>query len=190
MTSLPGLFTISIKTCLYFLTVLQGIKLDPITIAHRISTRHGVIKMKRILIVDDEEMILKVTVKTFEKYGTCKAVTNGKDTLRIFKQAFENDEAFQLVILDLSLEDIEGLDVLKAIRKLEFENAVDPGEGAVIIVVTGNNEKNMVKECIKSGCNDYILKPLKPEIVRKKLERFDIWPLPEEKSKKDEADIE
>ena len=146
--------------------------------------------MKRILIVDDEEIILKVTVKTFEKYGTCKAVTNGKDTLKIFKQAFENNEAFQLVILDLSLEDIGGLDVLKAIRKLEFENTIDPGEKAIIIMVTGNNEKDMVKECIKSGCNDYILKPLKPEIVQNKLARFDFHPLSADKLKKDEADTE
>ena len=88
------------------------------------------------------------------------------------------------------MNDIGGLDVLKAIRKLEFENDIEPGEGAIVIMVTGNNEKGMVKDCIKAGCNDYILKPLKPEIAKQKLARFDIHPQPEDKEKKNEADTE
>ncbi|MBU0993607.1 MAG: response regulator [Proteobacteria bacterium] len=140
--------------------------------------------MIRILIVDDEEIIRKVMVKTFGKYGICKAVTNGNDALKLFKKAFESDEPYHLLVLDLSLEDISGLDILKEVRKMEQEKNLDPKKQAITIMVTGNNEIDIVRKCILSGCNDYILKPLKPDTVKQKLENLGINPLTDRESKK------
>lgn len=133
--------------------------------------------MIRILIVDDEEIIRKVMVKTFGKYGTCKVVSSGRDALHEFESAFQGEEPFHLLLLDLSLDDISGLDILRAVRKMENEASVEPKNQAITIMVTGNRERGMVKDCITSGCNDYILKPLKPDMVRQKLEKFGIYPL-------------
>ena len=133
--------------------------------------------MRQILIVDDEEIIRKVMVKTFGKYGACKVVGSGKEALQEFESAFQGEDPFDLLVLDLSLDDISGLDILRAVRKKEKDASIDPKNKAVTIMVTGNRERAMVKDCIVSGCNDYILKPLKPDTVQQKLEKLGIYPL-------------
>ena len=57
----------------------------------------------------------------------------------------------KLVLLDIMLPDMKGLDVLRAIKKMNSEIAV--------IMVTGYPEEAIAKEAIKEGAYDYIVKP-------------------------------
>jgi len=59
--------------------------------------------------------------------------------------------------------------VLKEIRSMENDNGI-PKEGQIkIFMVTASSEKDIILACIKSGCNDYIMKPFTMETVAKKL---------------------
>lgn len=133
--------------------------------------------MIKILVVDDEEIIRKAMGKTFNKYGECTFVEKGLEALKIYQEAFNNEEPFDLIILDYSLEDLSGLDILKEIRDNEKENKIPKIERSKIIMATGNNEVATVKECISAGCNNYILKPLKPKTVAEKLIKLGISPM-------------
>ncbi len=142
--------------------------------------------MAKILIVDDEKVIRNALQKTFGKYGECISVESGNDALNEYKKADKDKQPFDLIILDISLEDKSGLDVLKEIRSQEKEKKVKKDERIRIIMATGNREKKIVKECIASGCNDYILKPIKPDMITEKLSTFGLKPLDsEEESKKE-----
>src|SRR5208337_4949251 len=60
-------------------------------------------------------------------------------------------------------------EVLDRIRSMENDNGI-PKEGQVkIFMVTASSEKDIILTCIKSGCNDYIMKPFTMETVAKKL---------------------
>ncbi len=126
----------------------------------------------KILIVDDEKISRRALKKLFSSYGVCTTVSTGKEALTIFKKSLEDETKFSLVILDISLEKESGVNVLKAMREQEERVDTSSKPPCKIFMATGNTDKNVVQNCIQSGCNDYILKPLKPEVVKAKLKKF------------------
>ena len=73
----------------------------------------------KILVVDDEQMILDLVVRILKK-GNYEAITtsSGKDSISIFEQ---NKEKIDIVILDHNMPDIKGVEILRAIRKIKPE---------------------------------------------------------------------
>lgn len=136
--------------------------------------------MLRILIADDEPISRKALEKIFMKFGECRIVENGATAETDFQQALMENKRFHLVVLDISLEDKSGLEVLKTLRKMETEKNIEKKDRARIFMATGNSDMQMVKDCITAGCNDYILKPLKSDVVIKKMAGIGIVPKPEE----------
>ncbi len=130
----------------------------------------------KILIVDDDEIIRNASEKIFSKYGDCTSVDNGDDAVKCFEEASNGKELLNLIVLDISMDGKSGLEVLKEIRAKEKEKGVEKKARVKIIMVTGHREAEIVKECIAEGCNDYILKPIKPETLAGKLSEFGLEP--------------
>jgi two-component system chemotaxis response regulator CheY len=130
--------------------------------------------MTRILIVDDEEMGRTVMEEMASSYGQSVSVSNGKDAVRVFESGLEKNKPFDLVLLDISLEDINGLEVLKQMKAIEKEkqkandNKKAGEKNTVVVMVTAHSEKEMVIDCIRAGCKAYFIKPLKQDDVDKK----------------------
>jgi len=129
--------------------------------------------MTKILIVDDEAVGRTVMEEIFGKYGQAVSVSTGKDAVHIYQKAREAGKQFDLVLLDISLEDTSGMDVLKQIKKMDAG-----GREAMVIMVTAHSEREMVVGCIKSGCKAYFVKPLKEEAVDKKMAELGFSPTP------------
>ena len=127
---------------------------------------------EKILVVDDEEDILELVRFNLDKEGftvTCSAT--GEDALSKARR-----EAFDLIILDLMLPGIDGLQVT---RKLK-ENA--DTRSVPIVMLTAKGEEPDVVAGLELGADDYITKPFSPRILvarvravlrRKTLEPFD-----------------
>jgi PAS domain S-box-containing protein len=106
---------------------------------------------KKILIIDDDVNINKIlsAVLTFKKYEPITAVC-GKDGLDRLNEAFVN-----LVIIDLGLPDMSGLDVLS---KVKHDH---PNTEAIIL--TSNSSFDAAVEAANRGAFSYVLKPYKME---------------------------
>jgi len=128
--------------------------------------------MINILLVDDEKIIIKAMNKLFGRYGECTSVESGNRAIDTFHASLHGNKSFDLIILDISLEDKSGLDVLKEIRDMEKEKNISENKRVKIVMATGNRELKTVKECIAHGCDNYILKPLKPNFVEEVLGQF------------------
>lgn len=133
--------------------------------------------MINILIVDDEELSRILMEEIFRKYGKSVSVSSGEDAILVFEKAVERKTGFDLVLLDISLQEISGQDVLRKIRKIEAENGLSGNNAATIIMVTAHGEKEIVLDCIEAGCNGYFIKPLKLESVQEKMEEFGFTPV-------------
>ena len=108
--------------------------------------------MTKILLVDDEEMILEVLQAYFEKEGwKIVSVSNGIEALKKAKE-FQPD----LIILDLMLPDITGEEVCRLIRK---ESDVP------IIMLTAKSAEEDLINGIVIGADDYVTKPFSPREV-------------------------
>ena len=117
----------------------------------------------KILIIDDEEVLQDVLVSLVESQGwTPLSATTGEEGLRLLKE-----EQIDLVLLDLMLPGMSGLEVLRQIR------SEDPD--LVVVVITAFSSIEGAIEAMREGAFHYISKPFKNEevllTVRKGLER-------------------
>jgi DNA-binding response OmpR family regulator len=100
-----------------------------------------------VLVVEDERDIAFPLVRTLEREGHDVAwLDNGRDVLDAVGQ-----QPVDVVILDLSLPDMDGLDVCRALRDSGYE-------GAILIVTARTGELDRVVG-LDSGADDYLSKP-------------------------------
>jgi DNA-binding response OmpR family regulator len=106
--------------------------------------------MKTILVVDDEPKIVKLVRDYLERAGfEVRVAGNGKDAL---SQA--RSEKPELIILDLGLPQMDGLDVTRALRKIS---------NMPIIMLTGRSEESDKLIGLELGADDYVTKPFSPK---------------------------
>ncbi len=124
-------------------------------------------RQKKILLVDDEPQIVELfsTVLREEGYRAVTAAS-GPEALGLYLFARHN-EPFDLMVLDITMPRIDGLQVLETIRSDEAARGIACGDGLPIIMLTAYKST-----CMKSfnlGCDDYILKPVQPEVLVNKI---------------------
>ncbi|MCK5327417.1 MAG: sigma-54-dependent Fis family transcriptional regulator, partial [Candidatus Latescibacteria bacterium] len=113
--------------------------------------------MKNILIVDDDQAVaemLSEVVKAMGKHPITAA--NGREGLEKFQE-----HSVDLVITDLKMPGMNGIEVLKAIRVLQ--------PGTPVILITGYATVDTAVECMKSGAVEYIPKPFTPDLLLEKV---------------------
>jgi len=104
--------------------------------------------MKSILIIDDDPLIRKTLVSYLSKEGREVIVAeDGKEGLQKYKDSFPD-----LVILDIRLPDMDGLEVLCKIRERD--------NNAYIIIMTAYDDMKTTVEAVKLGAFEYLVKPL------------------------------
>ncbi len=109
--------------------------------------------MKKILIIDDEVNVAQLLSKFLTRNGfEVSAASSGTSGLEYLK----NSE-FDLVLCDFRLEDTDGREMLKKIKKHYPQTGV--------IIITGYSDIKMAVELIKMGAYDYISKPLYPDEI-------------------------
>ncbi len=112
---------------------------------------------KSILIVDDEQDIRdslesRLTVAGF----LVQTASSGQEAVATFIKRFY-DGPFDVILLDIDLPDMDGLDILKLLRQEEELRGVKDLDGVIIIMQTGIKESWM--DAFTEGCDDYIIKP-------------------------------
>ncbi len=110
---------------------------------------------KRILIIDDEENIRRVTRLTLQAAGY--EVGEAPDGERGL-EAFANGSAWDAVLLDQRMPGIDGLETLRHIR--------DRDPAARVIMSTAYASIELAVDAMKLGATDFVRKPMTPEIVR------------------------
>ena len=104
------------------------------------------IRSKKILVIDDETQITRVLKRTLvaQRYDV-RTAPNGETGLEIF-----NDFQPDLVITDLSMPEMSGIEVCREIRKLSQ---------IPILVLSVKGEERTKVEALDAGADDYITKP-------------------------------
>jgi two-component system, OmpR family, copper resistance phosphate regulon response regulator CusR len=110
-----------------------------------------------VLIVEDEPRIAGFLAKGLARQGYRVLVAhNGSDALE--RTGEEADETIDLMVLDLGLPDIDGLDVLRTLRAR--------GSEVPVIILTARTEASDRAEALRLGAVEYLTKPLPfPELL-------------------------
>jgi len=111
----------------------------------------------RLLLVDDEVGFADVIAKRLRKRGMAvKAVFTGTDAVQAIRK-----QDYDVAILDLKMEDMDGIEVLKIFKKAYPEMAV--------IMLTGHGSETAAKEGLEYGAFDYLTKPCDLEDLVEKI---------------------
>jgi len=107
----------------------------------------------RILVVDDEDIVRASCSRTLSPEGyEVRLAKNGVEGLKM-----ASEERFDLVLTDLKMPDMDGIEVLRIIKEKWPETAV--------IIVTGYQTVDTAVKAIKLGAYDYIEKPFTPDAL-------------------------
>jgi len=127
---------------------------------------------KRVLIVDDEANIADTLREFIEEEGyDVTTVNNGKRAVEAYRRALKGDQPFDLILLDIVMPRMSGLEVLGAIRQDEKSREVASDKKVPIIMLSGLRESWM-DDAYQDGCNDYMVKPYDMDILMGKVKKM------------------
>ena len=111
-------------------------------------------RFKKILLVDDDENLNKVISFQLDQMGfSVTTATEGNEGWNLFKQG-----SFDIVITDLQLPGMTGMELLTSIRRLD--------KNVIILIITAYGTVDNAIEASKLGADDYITKPFGKETLR------------------------
>lgn len=117
---------------------------------------------KKILIVDDNQMNLKVASRLLKTYNVqITEVASGLECLN----KINDKEEFDLILMDDMMPGMSGVETLNRLRKKEFFNTP-------VVALTANATVGMRDKYISAGFNDYIAKPIDRKELKRVLKKF------------------
>ncbi len=121
---------------------------------------------KSILVVDDikENRDLMVQMLSFYGFKTLEA-SSGIEALELFKNQNE-DNKIDLIFMDILMQDLDGIETIKIIRKKEKESHTP------IVALSANVYDEDKKEAINSGADDFLPKPIEERDILIILEKY------------------
>ena len=133
----------------------------------KVITRHSLRETRRrlsILLAEDNPINRALAVKLLEKFGhRVTAVDDGQKALEALQK-----HTFDVVLMDLQMPRMDGLQATVAIRKKERET----GQHIPIIAMTAHAMKGDRDRCLQAGMDGYVPKPLDPDHLFETLEKI------------------
>lgn len=114
--------------------------------------------MKSCLIVDDSRVVRKVAGRIVQDLNfEVKEAADGDDALKACRQSMPD-----AILLDWNMPVMNGLDFLRALRR---ENG---GTKPVVVFCSTENDAEHIGEAMRSGANEFIMKPFDADIIHSK----------------------
>lgn len=113
---------------------------------------------QRILIVDDEESVRGLFAEYLSQNYSCAQAADAQEALELLAR-----EPFALVLTDIQMPGLGGIELLRKINELYADTAV--------IIVSGIDRIQRVIDAIRVGASDYIVKPCELDVLSLRVER-------------------
>jgi two-component system chemotaxis response regulator CheY len=115
----------------------------------------------RILVIDDDFTCRVQTKALMSEFGDCDGASNGRTGIDLFKLAHDESHRYDVVVLDVDMPDMTGLDVLKELRGWEDQKGhFKEGTAANVIMLSALSDGRTVMTSFGAGCEVYLVKPL------------------------------
>ena len=135
----------------------------------------------KILIADDHFLVRQFVRNTLQeaKITNIQTAADGNEAIDLIQKAMDVKQPYDIVFLDWNMPTISGLEVLNYFRtRAEYAKTA-------FVMLTAESEQQNIMKAIKAGATSYIIKPVSPGDLSKKL--FEIHEWIKRKNQKDEA---
>ena len=124
----------------------------------------------RVLVAEDNQVNQKLIMRLLEKRGyRVDVAANGIEAVGALRRA-----AYDVVLMDCQMPELDGWKATQQIRRLEFEGHLGQFPIPIVALTAGAMQGDREK-CLSCGMDDYLTKPLRPEEVFETVERWAKW---------------
>jgi len=124
-------------------------------------------KPLNILLAEDNPVNQEVVFEILKRAGhKVEVVNDGEEAL----DALAGDQEYDLILLDMNMPKVSGLDVLKQFRFM------DTSASTPVLMLSADALEQTVRECIDAGANDYLTKPLRATDLLDKIAEYSVSP--------------
>ena len=124
----------------------------------------------KILLVEDNELNMEIAKFILEEAGAVVTeAKNGRNAVEIFKNSSE--ETFDIILMDIMMPVMNGLEATREIRKLDRPDAID----IPIFAMTANAFSEDAKKSLEAGMNEHLVKPLEEEKMLALIAKYMNW---------------
>jgi len=116
----------------------------------------------RVLVVDDQESMRWIVIDLLKRMGIAAIAQAGSKKEAMLRMT---EHRFDLILSDHNMADGSGLDFLRAVRGHPLFRRTP------FIMITGNSDAETVSAVVKAGVNNYVVKPVSYDTLKKKMEQ-------------------
>lgn len=127
----------------------------------------------RALIVEDEFLSREILKKILAPLFEVDIVVNGEEAIQAFKFAHAESNPYDLILLDIMMPVVDGLEALETIRALEKERGWSPPV-KVIMTTALNDPKTVIRSFHDGLAEAYIVKPVDKDKLYEELKKLDL----------------
>lgn len=133
-------------------------------------------KPLRCLVVDDDELGREMLAFSLADFAVCDCAGNGLEALQKYSASL-TAQPYDIIFLDIVMPEMDGHEAAKTIRRMEQEQGVTPDKGVNIIVMSSlSTPQDIVKSYISAQSAAHLVKPVKPEKLKKTLRQLGLIP--------------
>ena len=120
----------------------------------------------RVLVADDNSTNIEVVSKMLklEDIYDVTIAKDGQEAYDLVKANMERNQRFDVIFMDIQMPNLDGLQSTRLIRKM--------GYSAPIVALTAFSEESNVKECMESGMDEFLSKPIRRPALKQVLQKF------------------
>lgn len=120
----------------------------------------------RVLVADDNNTNIEVVSRMLklEDVVDVTIAKDGQEAYELVKTNMERDQRFDLIFMDIQMPNVNGLQSTRMIRKM--------GYNAPIVALTAFSDASNVKDCMESGMNEFLAKPIRRPALKQVLQKF------------------
>lgn len=126
------------------------------------------------LIVDDDYITSMVLQEIMLAYGSSDIAQNGEEAIRWFNKALEAKDPYDVMILDIMMPEMDGMETLEKIRQLESGFGIEGKERCKIVMCTALDDYDTIMRSFKNQCDAYLVKPISKDKVNEVLVNLEL----------------
>ncbi|KAK2590007.1 Chk1 protein kinase [Conoideocrella luteorostrata] len=124
----------------------------------------------RICVAEDNPINQKIAIQYVQRLGypNVSAYENGLKALEGLRQKAREGEPYHIVLMDVQMPVLDGYEATKLIRK----DPIEAVRQVLVIAMTASAIQGDREKCLAAGMNDYLAKPVRSEVLKKKLDAY------------------